>query len=223
MLPGAGGLPGGAEGADDVIVLFHSYVRSKTARMIVSAALGGVSDRWSIVRRRNAAARLPSDFALLRLGSTDSPYSEQARSRERVLAALQRHSAVRMTAPQRRYDAPDTSGRRLLQQPQAKHSRRSGRRLDPGGWSRADREPGTRSGTGPVDMPQCPVRQALGGSALGVSGANLSAAWVRRRPLFAPRARHDGAALAAGAVPAKPSQVKAAAAPRARTLARAAQ
>ena len=50
----------------DFVVCFHEYVRVDAARRILADALRGV-DGWRVLPRRNAAYRLPSDFALVRL------------------------------------------------------------------------------------------------------------------------------------------------------------
>ena len=86
---------------DDYIVSFKSYLRPDRAHQIVHDALHGqrgcaAAGAWRVLRRHNAAYRLPSDFALVRLQLTRA-------HRRRALRALRRHSSVRLISPERRY------------------------------------------------------------------------------------------------------------------------
>ncbi|KAL1514985.1 hypothetical protein AB1Y20_004060 [Prymnesium parvum] len=82
--------------AVDLIVMFREFHRPRAVRTILHEALGGVGgSKFTLVRRHNAAARLPTDFALVRLAST--------RERTRAMRALHLHHAVRMAAPERQY------------------------------------------------------------------------------------------------------------------------
>ena len=96
----------------DFIVCFRSYVRADTASRIVHDALNGLdgppAGSWQVVPRRNAAYRLPSDFALVRL-QLRRPH------RRRALRALRRHSAVRLLSPERRYGPEEPLSRRRPQ------------------------------------------------------------------------------------------------------------
>ena len=86
---------------DDYIVSFKSYLRPDRAHQIVRDALHGqrgcaTAGAWRVLPRYNAAYRLPSDFALVRLQLTRA-------HRRRALRALRRHSSVRLISPERRY------------------------------------------------------------------------------------------------------------------------
>ena len=86
---------------DDYIVSFKSYLRPDRAHQIVRDALHGqrgcaTAGAWRVLPRHNAAYRLPSDFALVRLQLTRA-------HRRRALRALRRHSSVRLISPERRY------------------------------------------------------------------------------------------------------------------------
>ena len=86
---------------DDYIVSFKSYLRPDRAHQIVHDALHGqrgcaTAGAWRVLPRHNAAYRLPSDFALVRLQLTRA-------HRRRALRALRRHSSVRLISPERRY------------------------------------------------------------------------------------------------------------------------
>ena len=98
---------------DDFIVSFKSYLRPDRAHQIVHDALHGqpgcaTSGSWRVLPRRNAAYRLPSDFALVRLQLTRA-------HRRRALRALRRHSSVRLLSPERRYASGEPMPSKRLQ------------------------------------------------------------------------------------------------------------
>ena len=103
-------------GDDEVvhfIVSFTSYLRPDRAHQIVHDALHGqrgctTAGSWRVLPRRNAAYRLPSDFALVRLHLTRA-------HRRRALRALRRHSSVRLLSPERRYGAAEPMPSKHLQ------------------------------------------------------------------------------------------------------------
>jgi hypothetical protein len=98
---------------NDFIVSFTSYLRPDRAHQIVHDALHGqrgctTAGSWRVLPRRNAAYRLPSDFALVRLHLTRA-------HRRRALRALRRHSSVRLLSPERRYGAAEPMPSKHLQ------------------------------------------------------------------------------------------------------------
>ena len=103
-----------------IIVCFTRYASASAAARILRSALGPSSD-WRVLKRKNPAFALPSDFAVVVLSGAPS-------RRAAALVDLREHAAVRWVGP----DAPMGPRTPLQHVPPAKRHR--GRAIDPRGF-----------------------------------------------------------------------------------------